>query len=96
MQILLVEDDTRLAESFSEALSAQRYAVDVARDGESAGDRLLTLSYDLVLMDVALPKLDGIQLCQRLRRDGVLIPVLMLTARDTSTDKVLGLDSGAG
>lgn len=95
MQILLVEDDTRLSESLAEALTAQRYVVDWVRDGESAWERLNTLTYDLVLLDVTLPKLDGIRLCQRLRNYGYLIPVLMLTARDTSLDKVIGLDSGA-
>ncbi|MGP1385229.1 MAG: response regulator transcription factor [Thainema sp.] len=95
MQILLVEDDIRLSESLAEALVAQRYAVDVARDGESAWDRICSFTYDLILLDVTLPKLDGIKLCQRLRDRGYLLPVLMLTARDTSLDKVIGLDSGA-
>lgn len=84
MQILLVEDDTRLSESLSEALTAQRYVVDLVRDGESTWERLSTFKYDLVLLDVTLPKLDGIRLCQRLREYGHLTPVLMLTARDTS------------
>ena len=69
--------------------------MDLVRDGESAWERLSTLDYDLILLDVTLPKLDGIKLCQRLRNDGYLTPVLMLTARDTSSDKVMGLDSGA-
>lgn len=95
MQILLVEDDLRLSESLAEALTAQQYGVDWVRDGESAWERISLFPYDLVLLDVTLPKLDGIQLCQRIRNYNYTIPVLMLTARDTSLDKVMGLDSGA-
>ncbi|MEO0410090.1 MAG: response regulator transcription factor, partial [Cyanobacteria bacterium P01_A01_bin.135] len=95
MQILLVEDDRGLSESLAEALTAQRYSVDVARDGEAAWDQITLFSYDLVLLDVTLPKLDGIALCQRLRAHDHSLPVLMLTARDTSRDKIVGLDSGA-
>src|SRR5512139_1209421 len=95
MRILLVEDDFQLAASLTEALTAQRYAVDVVRDGELAWEQAQTVAYDLILMDVTLPKLDGICLCQRLRDRGYLAPILMLTARDTSLDKVIGLDAGA-
>jgi len=95
MQILLVEDDLQLSASLTEALTAQRYEVDLAKDGEAAWERLCTFEYDLMLLDVTLPKLDGIKLCQRLRHQGYALPVLMLTARDTSLDKVMGLDSGA-
>ncbi|MEM8503709.1 MAG: response regulator transcription factor [Cyanobacteria bacterium P01_D01_bin.1] len=95
MQILLAEDDIRLSASLSEALSAQRYTVDSVKDGESAWERACAFSYDLVLLDVTLPRLDGVRLCQRLRNHGYALPVLMLTARDTSLDKIAGLDSGA-
>lgn len=95
MRILLVEDDLCLAEALAEALSDQRYAVDLVRDGETAWEQVKTLEYDLILLDVMLPKLDGIHLCQRLRSYGYSVPVLMVTARDTSTDKVIGLDAGA-
>lgn len=95
MRILLAEDDAHLAASLSEALSAQQYVVDVARDGESAWQHLNHLPYDLALLDVTLPNLDGLSLCQRMRSQGYGSPVLMLTARDTSTDRVAGLDSGA-
>ncbi|MGP1373860.1 MAG: response regulator transcription factor [Almyronema sp.] len=95
MRILLVEDDNHLAASLSEALSAQRYTVDVAYDGETAWQHIKMLPYDLMLMDVTLPQLNGLALCQRLRSHGVDSPVLMLTARDTSSDKVAGLDAGA-
>lgn len=95
MRILLVEDDIQLADSLAEALTAQRYAVDLARDGETADQHARHLVYDLVLLDVTLPKLDGVGLCQRLRDRGYATPILMLTARDTSLDKVVGLDAGA-
>jgi DNA-binding response OmpR family regulator len=95
MRILLVEDDHHLAASLSEALEAQRYTVDVAHNGEAAWQRISLLTYDLMLMDVTLPQVDGLTLCQRLRSHGIASPVLMLTARDTSSDKVAGLDAGA-
>lgn len=95
MRILLVEDDSQLAESLTEALVVQRYTVDSVRDGESAWNRTQVFVYDLILMDVTLPKLDGIRLCEQLRDRGCSSPVLMLTARDTSLDKVIGLDAGA-
>lgn len=90
-----MEDDIQLADSLTEALTAQRYAVDLVRDGELAWEQTQGLVYDLLLLDVTLPKLDGIWLCQRLRDRGYSTPILMLTARDTSLDKVIGLDAGA-
>lgn len=95
MRILLIEDDSHLAESLSEALVAQRYSVDVVHDGEMAWQQMSLLPYDLMLMDVTLPRVDGLTLCQRMRSHGVDSPVLMLTARDTSQDKISGLDAGA-
>jgi DNA-binding response OmpR family regulator len=95
MRILLVEDDARLAEALAEALAEQRYVVDRAKDGEIAWQQIRTLDYDLILLDVMLPKLDGITLCKRLRSCGYSVPILMITARDMSTDKVIGLDAGA-
>ncbi|MEQ8959036.1 MAG: response regulator transcription factor [Coleofasciculus sp. C2-GNP5-27] len=95
MRILLVEDDIYLAEALAEALAIQRYAVDTVSDGEAAWVQVNTLDYDLILLDMMLPKLDGIHLCKRLRSHGYQMPVLMITARDTSTDKVIGLDAGA-
>ena len=95
MKILLVEDDQRIAEALAEALSDHHYAVDIAEDGELGWAFVESTPYNLILLDVMLPKLNGNQFCQRLRQNGHTIPVLMLTARDTSTDKVIGLDSGA-
>lgn len=95
MRILLVEDDRQLSASLAEALAAHQYVVDIATDGEAAWQQVNLLQYDLMLLDVTLPKLDGITLCQRLRSHRIQSPVLMLTARDTSRDKILGLDAGA-
>jgi DNA-binding response OmpR family regulator len=103
MRILVVEDDTQLAEVLIEALSRRQYVVDVAQDGEVAWNSAESMKYDLVLLDVTLPKLDGIRFCQRLRSAGTNhpayqnsgTPVLMLTARDTVADKIAGLDAGA-
>lgn len=95
MRILLVEDDERIAQPLAENLTDQNYVVDIALDGEAGWDFIQAFAYDLILLDVMLPKLDGINLCQRLRQKGYMTPVLMLTARDTSSDKVMGLDAGA-
>jgi DNA-binding response OmpR family regulator len=95
MRILLVEDDVRLAETLAEALTDQRYAVDLVTDGEAAWVQAKSLSYDLLLLDVMLPELDGISLCQRLRSHGHTLPILMLTACDTIHDEINGLDMGA-
>ncbi|HAX74570.1 MAG TPA: DNA-binding response regulator [Cyanobacteria bacterium UBA11372] len=95
MRILLVEDDVRLAEALAEALSDQLYVVDLVKDGEAAWSQVQAIAYDAILLDVSLPKLDGISLCRRLRDRGYYLPIMMLTARDTSADKVNGLDAGA-
>jgi DNA-binding response OmpR family regulator len=95
MRILLVEDDVRLAETLAEALTDQRYAVDIATNGESAWHQAKVLDYDLLLLDVMLPELDGISLCQRMRSHGYSLPILMLTACDTINDEINGLDVGA-
>ncbi|GAB4195587.1 MAG: hypothetical protein Fur006_42150 [Coleofasciculaceae cyanobacterium] len=95
MKILLVEDDVGLAEALMEALTDQRYVVDAVNDGEAGWAQTQAIDYDLILLDVMLPKLDGISLCQRLRTHNYNSPILMMTARDTSADKVTGLDAGA-
>ncbi|EAZ89716.1 response regulator transcription factor [Crocosphaera chwakensis] len=95
MRILLVEDDERIANVLAASLTEQRYTVDMAGDGEKGWEFIEAFSYDLILLDVMLPKLNGIGLCQRIRQSGCSIPVLMLTAKDTSEDKVTGLDVGA-
>lgn len=95
MRLLLVEDDEVQAHAIKQALIAQGYVVDCAADGEEGWDFIEAFTYDLMLLDVSLPKLDGITLCRRVRDRGFNIPILLLTARSSSTDKVAGLDSGA-
>jgi DNA-binding response OmpR family regulator len=95
MRILLVEDDLSLAETLAEALTDQRYIVDVATDGEQGWDCINAINYDLLVLDVMLPKIDGVTLCHRLRSSGFQMPVMMLTARDTVADKITSLDAGA-
>ncbi|OYQ63619.1 DNA-binding response regulator [Pseudanabaena sp. SR411] len=99
MRILVVEDDVQLADMLTEALTNQQFVVDIANDGEMAWHCLETLEYDLVILDVTLPKINGLRLCHKLRESNLQnnanTPVLMLTARDTSADKILGLDAGA-
>lgn len=95
MRILLVEDDERLTDVIAEDLTDQHYAIEVAADGQLGWELVNSFTYDLILLDVMLPKLDGITLCQQLRSQGCAVPILMLTARDTITDKVMGLDAGA-
>ncbi len=80
MRILLVEDDSQLAESLTESLTVQRCVVDAVRNGESAWEKVQILAYDLVLMDITLPRLDGICLCKRLCDRSYGSPVLLLTA----------------
>jgi len=101
MRVLIVEDDIQIADMLTEALTNRQYTVDVAQDGEIAWQWIKTLDYDLVLLDVTLPKIDGIRFCHQLRtasgsaNSNTTIPVLMLTARDTIADKIIGLDAGA-
>ncbi|MBE7379981.1 MAG: response regulator [Leptolyngbya sp. SIO1E4] len=95
MRILLVDDDETLMETLAESLIRQRYAVDIAVDGETAQEFLALFSYDLIVLDMLLPDVDGIMLCQQLRQQGIDRPILMLTAKDTSLDKVHALDAGA-
>ncbi|AFZ57514.1 response regulator transcription factor [Anabaena cylindrica FACHB-243] len=95
MKILLVEDDIRLAETLAEALTDQLYVVDIATDGEAAWDCTKALNYDLLLLDLMLPEIDGITLCHRWRSHGYQMPILMITACDTISNKINGLDAGA-
>ena len=95
MHILLVEDNRQLSESLRLSLEEDGYAVAVAYDGPQ-GEELATLTpFDVIILDILLPSKDGLALCRDLRRQRVRTPVLMLTARDTVDDRVLGLDSGA-
>ncbi len=95
MRILLIEDDDRIAEPLVEHLIHQYHVVDQAQDGITGWEQAMAAPYDLILLDLMLPRLDGITLCQRLRAEGCKALILMLTAKDTTTDKVIGLDAGA-
>ncbi len=95
MRVLLVEDEKRIAGFIKQGLQEEQYAVDVVFDGESALDLPSGAEYDLIVLDVMLPKKDGVEVCRALRERGERTPVLMLTARDAVEDRVRGLDSGA-
>ncbi|NJK61597.1 MAG: response regulator [Synechococcaceae cyanobacterium SM2_3_1] len=95
MKILLVEDDVSLATLVKDSLEEDTYAVDLAENAQEAQDLMEVYPYDLVLLDVELPKWDGIQFCSRLRQQGYRVPILLLTARQETADKVAGLDAGA-
>lgn len=95
MRILLVEDEPRVANFIARGLREKSYAVDVAGDGEVALYQCHINHYDLIILDVMLPRKDGFAVCRELREDGRQTPILMLTARDAVDDRVRGLDSGA-
>lgn len=95
MRILIVEDDDRIAKPLAEDLKHQNYVVEIASDGIEGWDYAQATEYNLILLDLMLPRLDGISLCKRLRAAQYPGFVLMLTAKDTTTDKVIGLDAGA-
>jgi DNA-binding response OmpR family regulator len=95
MKILLIEDDLVLVELLTKALSQQSYAIDVATDGEQGWIYASTYTYDLIILDWSLPKLDGIQLCQRFRAHDDDTPIILLTSRSGSQNKIVGLDAGA-
>ncbi|MCI2059087.1 MAG: response regulator transcription factor [Oscillibacter sp.] len=95
MRVLVIEDEVRLASTLQDLLELDGYTADVCHDGESGLDNALTSIYDVILLDVMLPKLDGFTVLRRLRAEGNATPVLLLTARSETGDKVTGLDSGA-
>lgn len=94
-RILIVEDEPSIALALEDDLRREGYAVDVAMDGEEACRRGETGRYDLILLDVMLPRKDGFEVCRHLRSEGVKTPILMLTARGQESDKVIGLETGA-
>ncbi len=95
LKILLVEDDPESGEALLEAINDRGYSIELATDGEEAWEKCNNNKYDLLLLDIMLPKLDGISLCRRLRHNNFVMPIILLTARKTINDKVLGLDAGA-
>ena len=95
MNILLVEDEVALAEAVQHILQRAGHTTDYVADGQSALDYVREFSYDLVVLDIMLPKLDGLSVLRQLRSEGNAVPILMLTARTTVPDKVTGLNAGA-
>lgn len=95
MKVLLVEDDPLTSTTLSEILLAHQYTVNTVTDGLTTLEMAETFLYDLILLDIGIPKLDGISVCKQLRSKGYQNPILLLTARDSSTDRVMGLDAGA-
>src|SRR5690606_3541185 len=95
MRILVVEDEPTLQRQLKSALEAGGYAVDAASDGEDGHFLGSTESYDAIVLDLGLPKMDGLKVLEAWRREGRTMPVLVLTARDSWSDKVAGLDAGA-
>ena len=95
MRVLIVEDEVRLASTLQDLLELNGYTADVCHDGEAGLDNALSAIYDVILLDVMLPKLDGFTVLRRLRAEGNATPVLMLTARSELSDRVEGLDCGA-
>lgn len=95
MRVLAVEDEHKITAFIKRGLEENAYAVDVAYDGEEGYDWARSFDYDFIILDVMLPKMDGISLCRRLRQEGNRANILMLTARDSIDDRVAGLDAGA-
>ena len=95
MRVLIVEDEKRLAQALGQIMEEQRYNVDMVYDGQDGLDYGLSGQYDVIVLDVMLPKMDGFSVVKKLRENNISVPVLMLTARDEISDKVTGLDCGA-
>jgi two-component system, OmpR family, copper resistance phosphate regulon response regulator CusR len=95
LRILVIEDDKKVAGFIHKGLTEEQYAVDVCYDGADGAFWAQEYPYDVILLDIMLPKKDGIAVCKELRAQGISTPIIMLTARDTITDKITGLDVGA-
>jgi DNA-binding response OmpR family regulator len=95
MQILVVEDEKKLAYALRRGLLEEHYAVDIAYDGEEALEKANINEYDLIILDLMIPKLDGITVLQRIRKTNTNLPIIILTAKNTPEDKITGLDAGA-
>lgn len=95
MQMLIVEDERKIAELLRRGLLEEQYQADIARDGEDALYKFAVNAYDLVVLDLMIPRIGGIDVCRKIRETNSTLPILMLTARDAVEDKVAGLDAGA-
>ncbi len=95
MRVLVVEDEPKIARFIAKGLREEGYAVDIASDGEEAMSCATSTTYDLIILDLMLPKLGGTTVCRRLRKAGAAVSILVLTARNSVQDRVMGLDAGA-
>ena len=95
MKILLVDDEVQLTDALSAILKRNKFTVDVANDGESGYDLALYGNYDLIVLDIMLPKMDGFEVLSKLRKENISIPILLLSAKSETYDKVTGLNKGA-
>ncbi len=95
MRILIVDDEPQLLSQLSQSLAEQRYEIETAADGEEALDRIFAAPFDLILLDIMLPKRDGLSVLSEIRQADIKTPVLMLTAKNSIEDKITGLDQGA-
>ena len=95
MSILIIEDERKLVDILKKALKSERYSVDVAYDGKEGLDKAMRNNYSLILLDIMLPKKDGFAVCKELRENHIHTPIIMLTARGGTEDRVMGLDLGA-
>ena len=95
MRVLIVEDEHRIAESIRKGLTQESFAVDVAHDGEVGYDLAASEDYDVMILDLMLPKMDGMSICRELRKESIQTPILILTAKGELSDKVAGLNCGA-
>lgn len=95
MKILVVEDEPRIAQALKKGLTQERFTVDIAATGDEGYDLAASEPYDLIILDLMLPGMDGLTICQKLRQNEITTPILMLTAKGQLDDKVAGLDSGA-
>jgi DNA-binding response OmpR family regulator len=95
MRILIVEDEQKLANAMKRALELQKYAVGVAYDGTTGYDLAIGEAFDLIILDLMLPGIDGVEICKKIREEGLHTPILILTAKSQIDDKITGLDAGA-
>lgn len=95
MQILIVEDERKIANILRIGLLEEYYTVDTATDGEEALEKITFNAYDFIILDLMIPKIDGLTVCKRIREQNTTVPILILTARDNIEDKIAGLDAGA-
>jgi DNA-binding response OmpR family regulator len=95
MRLLIVEDEIHLAEALAQILKKNNYTVDAVHDGEAGLDNALSNIYDLIILDIMLPKMDGISILKEIRKEGLEVPVILLTAKGEISDRVKGLDCGA-